>query len=906
MELMSTPMSGGDFDENKPTLFPLPTRPYETKVRNDIRNELAAFGNTWIIPARRFPQPAPEPRLTGDPSRPPLGQTEVLYSPDAQTANPARFPMRFLLRLLRLGLILGVLGLFLGAATLGVAYWLIAPRLPSVEALREVRLQQPLRVYTADGKLMATFGEIRRQPVAIADVPQSVRQAFIAIEDARFYEHPGIDLVGIGRAVWLLATTDRARVPGGSTITQQVARQFFLSPEYSFTRKLTEIFLALKIERGMGKDEILELYLNKSFFGNRAYGVAAAADFYYGKSLDHLTLAEAAMLASIPKFPSTGNPLANPQRAMLRRNYVLERMAEVGFIDEATFRAAAAEPDLAHPHEPPIELEADWVAELVRLEAIERLGADAMNGGFVAYTTIDSRMQAGANEAVRANLLDYDRRHGYRGPEARVALADDDGVTEWQQHLAGNRAIGGLIPALVIRVDEEHAELHVADGQTVILPFETLAWARRYETENRRAAAPQSALDVVAPGDIVRIARDAEGQWQFTQLPAVQGAVVALDPEDGAVRALVGGFNYAQSKFNRATQSQRQPGSSFKPFIYSAAFDRGFTPASIVLDAPIVHNQAGMEAVWRPQNDNQSFAGPMRLREAMVSSRNLVSVRVLDAIGVPFAREYVSRFGLEESALPSNLSLALGSTAAAPIAMARGYAVFANGGYLIDPYLLDRIESPEGIVVLKSNPARACRSCPERLLRESRSAAEADNGSPMGSDRESAGPPEVALAPRIIDERNAFLIHSILKDVVRRGTGRGALALNRKDVGGKTGTTNDYRDSWFSGFGGRLAVSAWAGFDDYTSLGRGEFGATVALPIWTDFMRVALESEPEVEPMMPTGIVSASVDPESGRLVPTGRAGAIIEMFKAEDLQRLEVAQTGEPEKDEASPYDIF
>jgi penicillin-binding protein 1A len=904
VELMSTPINGGVLDENKPTLFPLPTRPYETKVRNDIRNELAAFGNTWKHAPVDSPFAAPEPGLRSAPAKSPLCQTQALYSPEAQTANSTPTTMRIFLRLLRFGLVLSVVGLFLGVAAIGVAYWLIAPRLPAVESLREVRLQQPLRVYTADGKLMATFGEIRREPVGIDQVPLHVRQAFIAIEDARFYEHPGIDVMGISRAVWLLATSDLARVPGGSTITQQVAKMFFLSPEYSYTRKLTEIFLALKIERELEKDEILELYLNKSFFGNRSYGIAAAADFYYGKQLNQLSLAEAAMLASIPKFPSTGNPLANPQRAMIRRNYVLERMAEVGFITSEAFRAAAAEPDLAHPHEPPIELEAHWVAELVRLEAMERLGSEAMSGGYVAYTTIDSRMQAGANEAVRAALLDYDRRHGYRGPEAHVTLGEDDGFTEWQLHLSGHRAVGGLIPALVVEVDAELVELYLTDGQTVILPFEALRWARRYETENRRGPAPTSPADVVAPGDIVRLARNAEGQWQFTQLPAAQGALVALDREDGAIRAMVGGFSYARSKFNRATQSQRQPGSSFKPFIYAAAFERGFTPASIVLDAPIVHSQAGMEAVWRPQNDNQTFSGPMRLREAMVTSRNLVSVRVLDAVGVPFAREFISRFGLPEAALPTNLSLALGSSAAAPVAMARGYASFANGGFLVDPYLIDRLEDADGVVLIKANPPRACRTCPERLLQDLGRSSTSDNGAarPDGD----FGPPEVALAPRILDERSAFLIHSILKDVVRRGTGRGALVLNRSDLGGKTGSTNDYRDSWFSGFGGPLVVTAWAGFDDYTSLGRGEFGSRIALPMWTEFMRVALDGIEESGPEVPAGIVTASIDPDSGRLVPTGRAGAVREFFKSEDLQRLELTQTGAPDTEEESPYDIF
>jgi penicillin-binding protein 1A len=820
-------------------------------------------------------------------------------------------------RWLRLAAWLILLGAVAGASTLGALYWFIEPTLPSVQSLREVRLQVPLSVYSADGKLIAQFGETRRYPAAIADVPLLVKQAFIAIEDANFYEHPGFDWRGIARAVWLLATTSDRRVPGGSTITQQVARQFFLSNEYSYMRKLTEIFLAMKMERELSKDEIFELYLNKSFFGNRAYGIVAAAEFYYGKPLDQLSLEEAAMLASIPKFPSSGNPIVNPARALVRRNYVIDRMLEEGFIGAEAAAAAKAKPDIASPHEPPTELDAPWLAEMVRVEAVSRFGDQALNDGYRVFTTIDSRAQEAANRATRRALLEYDRRHGWRGVEGKLEAPREDDPAHWQTLLRGQRTLSGLLPAVVVRVEPERAQLGLADGQAIELPLEKLAWTREYLDESRRGQAPRSVADRLAPGDLVRVYMDDEGAWQLGQLPKVQGTLTALDADSGALRALTGGFSFALNKFNRALQAQRQPGSSFKPFIYAAAFERGFTPASIVLDAPVVFNDRGAGKTWSPQNDNEEFAGPMRLREAMVTSRNLVSVRILDAIGVGYARRYVQNFGFAPESLPENLSLALGTNAAPPLAMARGYAAFANGGYLIEPYFIERIEDRDGKVVFEAAPRRACARCPQRLGGALASDAGSDSfdlssapASPTTpSDALTAdgtGLEETALAERAVDERTAFLVNSLLRDVVRRGTGRKALELGRGDIGGKTGTTNEYRDGWFSGFGGGLAVTAWMGMDDFTSLGNREFASATALPMWVEFMRGALEGVPEQSLPMPDGITTAMVDRDSGQLTDPGSPDAIAEVFKVEDIARLEQRAANAQTEQGKESFDIF
>jgi len=812
-------------------------------------------------------------------------------------------------RLLKWALALALAGAVLGLAAIGIAYWLIAPTLPDVQVLRTVELQVPLRVQTRDGRLIAQFGEMRRTPVAIEDVPEQVKQAFIAIEDARFYEHPGVDWRGVTRALWLLATTDDRRVPGGSTITQQVAKMFFLSPEYSYTRKLTEMFLALKMERELSKDEILGLYLNKSFFGNRAYGIVAAADFYYGKPLDQLGLAESAMLASIPKFPSSANPLANPARALIRRDYVLQRMFEVGFIDEAGMRRAQAEPDRAKPHEPVIEVEAPFVAEMVRQQVMAEVGTDAFTGGYVAHTTIDGEAQMAANAALRASLADYDRRHGWRGPEARVELPPSAGTERFKQALEGYSVVAGLTPGIVTGSLADRANILTVDGQDVELTLPAVAWAAPYLSENSRGPRPTKVDTVLKRGDVVRIVRNAEGAWELAQIPKAQGALVALSPEDGSVRSLVGGFSFALNKFNRAVQAQRQPGSSFKPFVYAAAFERGFTPASIVLDAPVVFHDRGSNSTWRPQNDNQTFAGPMRLREAMVSSRNLVSVRVLDAIGTSYAHRYVQSFGFSAESLPQNLSLALGTNSASPMAMAKGYASFANGGYLIEPFVLSRIDDRHARSIFQHQPVRACARCPERLRETGRNAGfNLGSGANTGGSGESdASASTSLLAPRAIDERTAFLINSLLRDVVRRGTGSGARVIGRGDLGGKTGTTNDYRDAWFSGFGGDLVTTTWVGMDDFSSLGRREFASRLAVPMWTEFMRVALEGTAETPLSMPDGISTAMINPDTGMLAEAETVGALPELFRVEDIGRLEQRGITQAERErEREAFEIF
>jgi len=810
---------------------------------------------------------------------------------------------RFLRLLKRALIVLASLGL-LGLLAIGVLYWLISPRLPDVQELRNVELQVPLSIHTRDGKLIALIGETRRFPVDIEEVPLQVRQAFIAIEDARFYDHPGVDWRGIIRAVWLLATTDGQRVPGGSTITQQVARQFYLSSEYSYTRKLTEIFLALKMESELSKDEILELYLNKSFFGNRAYGIAAAAEYYYGKSLDQLTLAEAATLASIPKFPSSGNPIVNPERALIRRNYVLQRMREEGMITEAEELAARAEPINASPHEPQAEVDAPYIAEMVRMEMEQRYGAEATTSGFKVYTTLVSEHQAAAARAVQEGLVEYDRRHAWRGPEAQLDLADDESPEALRRRLRDYPSRGVLAAGLVLGESQGQTRVMLATGSTIELPAEALRWGGRPVALKR--------------GDVIRLQVDPEsGKPRLAQIPEAQAALVSIQPEDGAIRALVGGFSYSLNKFNRATQAQRLPGSSFKPFVYAAAFERGFSPASIVLDAPVVfRDRAGN--VWRPQNDAGNFAGPMRLREAMVQSRNLVSVRLLDAIGVDFASRYITQFGFSQESLPPNLSMSLGTSSLTPLSIARGYAVFGNGGYLVEPWFIEKVVDRHGNVVFQADPARVCRSCPGRPAesREERPTLVdgfdfSDTGPAPArqDDAEAAEVPDgpVKLAPRAIDERTAWLIRSMLLDVVNRGTGAQARALGRADVGGKTGSTNDHRDAWFSGLGGDLVTTVWVGKDDFSSLGRGEYGGRAALPIWISYMKVALEGVPIADPPPPPGLVSAWVDAVSGRLVPEGTPGAVRDWFKREDYERIVASGFDlEPVLSDEEAFDIF
>jgi penicillin-binding protein 1A len=825
--------------------------------------------------------------------------------------------MRILLRLLRYALYLALAGVLIGVIGLGTAYWLIAPRLPSVETLKDVRLQVPLRVYSSDAKLIAAFGETKRTPVRIQDVPDRLKQAFLAAEDADFYSHRGIDVGGIFRAVWLVITTGSKHVAGGSTITQQVARNFFLSPEVSYTRKLSEIFLAFRIESALTKDEILELYLNKIFLGHRSYGVSAAAEFYYGKSLADLTIPESAMLASLPKFPSTGNPISNPARAVERRNYVLGRMLENRFIDQAAYDEALKAPDTAYPHEAPVEVDAPYFAEMVRIEAIERLGNNALTDGYVVKTTLDSAHQEAANHALRTDLLAYDMRHGYRGAEARVDLASNN-QSEWEKALLDYRSLAGLVPGVVTRADATSASVYLADGQTASLDLAAVDWARPHIDEDRRGAAPKHVDDVLKRGDIIRLQRNDKDAWVLTQMPAAEAAFVALNPEDGAIETLVGGFSFLRSKFNRVTQSNRSPGSGFKPFLYSAAFEHGFTPASVVNDAPLVFpDPSKPNGLWAPKNDDDTFQGPIRLREALVKSVNLVSVRVLDAIGVHYAREYITRFGFAPEQIPESLSMALGTASVSPLTMARGYSVFANGGFLIDPYFVREIDDRDGKVVYQADPAVACASCSERgtadAVQPQRNESARTSGlNPIGSATAAptpARPPgQPHLAPRVIDVRNAYLVSSLMRDVIRRGTGAAAMVLKRNDLAGKTGSTNDHRDAWFTGFTAKLVASCWVGFDDFGSLGRGEFGAKAALPIWIDFMRAALKDVPEQPFDMPPGISKVRIDPGSGTLASASDSGAILEVLKSEDVARL-AAQPPQGEQqngEQREAYDVF
>ncbi|MGB0135084.1 penicillin-binding protein 1A [Dokdonella sp.] len=823
--------------------------------------------------------------------------------------------MRIFLRVVRYAAYLGLAGVIFGGLAIGIAYWLISPRLPSVETLKDVQLQVPLKVLSSDGKLMATFGETRRIPIDMSQVPDRLKYAVLSAEDADFYTHPGIDIGGILRAVWLVTTTGSKHVAGGSTITQQVARQFFLSPEVTYTRKLSEIFLAFRIESALSKDDILALYLNKSFFGNRAYGIAAAAEFYYGKTLDQLTQAECAMLASLPKFPSTGNPINNMPRAMLRRAYVLGRMLDLGHIDKAIYDQAMAEDDQSFAHEPPIEIDAPYVAELVRQEAIERLGNDALNNGYVIQTSIVSADQEAANKALRDSLIDYDRRHGFRGAEAHSEVAAGATPESLIEEIDGYRTVNGLIPGIVSEAGADDAQVQIGDGQVVLLDLEAVAWARPYIDDSRRGPAPKRVDEVLNAGDIVRVSLDDEGNWRLAQIPSVQGAMVGLSPEDGAIRALIGGFNFSRSKFNRATQSSRSAGSSFKPFIYSAAMDHGFTPASVINDAPLVFPDVSRpNGLWTPSNDDGKFDGPIRLREALVRSKNLVSVRLLDAIGVRYAHEYVTRFGFTAQQVPENLSMALGTAAVSPLAMARGYAVLSNGGFLVDPYLIVQIADRDGQVIYTANPVRACRDCPQRLLEEEQERASlAAEGSasfaPITTANASTATPAVAgeprLAPRVIDARNAYLVTSLMRDVVRRGTGSGAMVLKRGDLAGKTGTTNEYRDAWFSGFNSRMVATAWVGFDDFSSLGSREFGSRSALPIWIGFMRAALADMEEQPFDMPPGITTARVDKSSGLLAPAGDPDSIVEYFKTEDVTQL-AARPDHQEDEQREAYDVF
>ncbi|MEO4048508.1 penicillin-binding protein 1A [Pseudomonas sp. CAU 1711] len=781
------------------------------------------------------------------------------------------------------------------------AFLYLSPGLPSVESLRSIQLQIPLRVYSHDGKLISEFGEMRRSPIRFEEIPTDFIRALLAAEDDNFANHYGVDFTSLMRAATQLLASGGHIQTGGSTITMQVAKNFFLTSERSFSRKINEILLALQIERELSKDEILELYVNKIYLGNRAYGIEAAAQVYYGKSIRELSLGQLAMIAGLPKAPSRYNPLVNPQRSKERRDWILGRMHKLGAIDQARYEAALAEPIDARHHVQPVELNAPYIAEMARAEMVGRYGSEAYTEGFRVTTTVPAALQEAANRALHDGLIAYDQRHGYRGPETRLP-----GLTReaWLAELAKHRSIGGLQPAIVTQVEKSGIMVLLRNGEEQPVAWDSMKWARPFLNTNSLGPRPRQPADVVQIGDLVRVEVDAENQaLLLRQVPAAQSALVSLDPQNGAIRALVGGFSFEQSNYNRAAQAKRQPGSSFKPFIYAAALDSGFTAASLVNDAPIVFQEAGMEEAWRPKNDNNTFLGPIRMREALYKSRNLVSIRLLQTIGIDYALDYISAFGFNRQDLPRNLSLALGTAGLTPLEIAGGWSAFANGGYKIQPYLVERIDSRDGKPLFIANPPRTPQSA--QLVEE--------QGATLRLEEPNAEVQQPIVAEQILDERTAYIMTSMLQDVIKRGTGRRALAMGRGDLAGKTGTTNESKDSWFSGYNADYMTTVWVGFDQPVSLGRHEYGGTVALPIWMSYMGAALKDKPEHLPPEPAGLLSLRIDPVSGRAASPGAPDAYFELFKSEDspppMSELDplLGIPGSPlPADEAAPFDLF
>lgn len=819
-------------------------------------------------------------------------------------------------------------------------YAVMVPKLPSIEHLEDTRYQVPLRIYDKYEVLLAEFGEHRRIPVKFEKIPRSLIDAVVSVEDDQFWSHPGIDLYALMAAAYEVVTTGR-KTRGGSTITMQVARNFFLSPEQTYKRKFNEMLLALKIESELDKEKIIELYLNKIFLGHRAYGISAASQVYYDKKLEDLTLAQSAMIAGLPKAPSKYNPIANAERALIRRNYILSRMRILGYIDEDEMNIALLEPVTAELHARRTVADAKYVAELIRAELFEQYGDEIYRAGLKVYTSIDGELQAAANRALRKALLDYNRRHGYRGVVSRIELADVEG-DPFEEDLVTDERVGGLRKGVVLSINEAlpaaadgsteafpaSATLLISSYQQIEVPFETgIDWAASYIDPDRRGPKPVKVGDVLAVGDVVWLEKR-DAIWLLADIPEVEGAIISINPADGGIQAMVGGFDYFKNKFNRATQARRQPGSNFKPFIYSAALEKGFTTATIINDAPVVFDDDSLEATWRPENYSGKFYGPTRLREALVKSRNLVSIRILQSIGLRFATTYIQRFGFELKQMPYDLSLALGSGTFSPYQVARAYTVFANGGYLINPYIISRVESGNDEVIFVNSPLTVCQGCEQDKLDELAAAEAALEGTepsaeeilPAAQISELEAPEEAVVAkyaPRVISAQNAYIMRSMMREVVRRGTAVRARALGRKDIGGKTGTTNDQVDAWFSGFNDQVVTTAWVGFDNQRSLGNRETGGRAALPMWVDFMRKALEGSPENLEEQPEGLVTIRIDAETGKRADQDTVKSIFEVFRIENAPKelLVVKSTSVnsngvvinlPESEEEIVEDIF
>jgi penicillin-binding protein 1A len=712
---------------------------------------------------------------------------------------------------------------------------LLWPNLPSLEVLTDYRPKIPLRVFSAEGELIGEFGEEKREVVRIQDVPDVMKQAILAAEDDRFYQHGGVDFLGVARAA---IANLQGRREGASTITMQVARTFFLTREKTFARKLSEVLLAFKIEASLTKDQILELYINQIFLGSRAYGFGSAANVYFGKSLVDITPAEAAMLAGLPQAPSRQNPFVNPKRAQQRQQYVLRRMNELGWLPAENYRKALAEPLRlnADQHES-FAFRADYVAEMARAAVFEQYGDPVYVSGIKVFTTVHRQDQEAANLGLRQGVVEYDRRHGYRGPEGFADLPASGAPLEdaIEEALQDKEPVGDLVPAIVLEASTREVTVAVRRGDNVRISGDGLKFAGRSLTDR---SGPDRTL---RRGALVRLQPGDNGAWSISQVPKVEAALISLDPSNGAIRALAGGLDFNSNKFNHVTQAWRQPGSSFKPFIYSAALEKGFTPATVLNDAPFVIDAAKTGGqLWEPKNYDGKYEGPMRLRTAIAKSKNMVSIRVLQAIGPGYAQDYIQRFGFDPKLHPAYLTMALGAGAATPLQMAGAYATFANGGFRIKPWLIARITDNKGETLYEARPEVA------------------------GVDAE-----------RVLDARNAFLMSSLMRDVIRYGTGARAMSLGRTDLAGKTGTTNDHIDAWFAGYQSTLVAVAWIGFDTPAPLGANETGGQAALPMWMTYMSRALKGVPESDLEMPPGIVAVNINPASGMREPDGHSKTV-------------------------------
>lgn len=768
------------------------------------------------------------------------------------------------------------------------AYLYLAPKLPDVNTLVDIQLKVPLRIYSADDKLIGEFGEQRRTPIAFKDVPTDFINAFISAEDGEFYNHHGISFKGLSRAIVQMLTDSDVQT-GGSTITMQVAKNYFLTPERHIIRKVRELFLALQIERELSKEQIMELYINKIFLGHRSYGIVAAAQVYYGKSVDQLSLEQFATLAGIPKAPSDFNPITDPDRARIRRDWILSRMLKLAYIDQQQYQAAINTPISASRHQVAIDINAPYIAEMARREALSIYGDAAYTDGLKVYTSIDSRLQEVAQLAVKEGLHAYDNRHGFRRPQRihDLDLDDPEAVAKAFTRVAD---IPPYSAAIVTLTEGQQLQALLRSGEQITVDWESIANRNPYINENRVGTSPEVVSDMINVSDVIYVQQNDAKQWLLGQIPNAEAALVSINPNNGAIIALVGGYDFYKSKFNRAIQAERQIGSTIKPFVYAAALSKGFTAASVINDAPLVIESSQMEDVWRPRNAG-AFTGPTRFRSALYLSKNLVSVRILRQMGVGHAINYLGAFGFDRSKLPRDLSLALGSPSFTPMTVANAYAVLANGGYRIEPYLIDSIYNSNNELIYQASPLVVCPSCTHDTNTADTAETDLGEAGPNNNETDDSSA-TVRVAPRVISEDVAFIIDSILQDTVRRGTAGRARALQRPDIAGKTGTTNGPTDVWFSGYHPNVVTTTWIGLNDNSPLGQYEYGSSAALPIWIAFMQEALKDQPIMPREQPANVVSVLIDRNTGKRAQPGDANSMFEFIQSDALEALDKPST--------------